>query len=539
MIDEGRVVSEVVARIVERALAQAPGGRPVEELVNETLYHERERLKRARGDRADADRAFYSRVQHDLPRASPAAQRQLLNAIVHRYAEEISGHFDPKVYAVATRALPFGLNVLVTSLSPRTLFDQSREAKALARLDQQLIIEGEVEHLRRLQKRGTVLLTPTHSSNLDSVLMGWAVYRMGLPPVTYGAGLNLFTNRIIGYFMNHLGAYTVDRLKTDPLYRDTLKEYATVTLEFGQDGLFFPGGTRSRSGAVESRLKKGLLGTSLAAFRNNLQHGKKGRERCYVVPVTIGYPLVLEAQTLIDDFLAEQGRSRFIIVDDEFSIFRRWLDFLRGLLEIDLRIHLRVGRALDPFGNDVDDDGRSHDPRGREVDPARYLMVGGELVDDAARDQEYTSLLADRIVDRFRCETVLQPTNVLAFVFLELLRRQHWHGDLYRFLRTLGPEVSVAQPQVEQELSRALAELRHLQHQGKVRLAPEVARGDEAEVLRAALRSFGTYHTVPAIERRGVRLHVGDAKLVFYYRNRLEGFGLLGAPALLQRRAES
>jgi glycerol-3-phosphate O-acyltransferase len=52
-------------------------------------------------------------------------------------------------------------------------------------------------------------------------------------------------------------------------------------------------------------------------------------------------------------------------------------------------------------------------------------------------------------------------------------------------------------------------------------------------VVRHALATFATYHPKPALERRGERLHVGDATLLFYYRNRLEGYGLLDAPALL------
>ena len=41
------------------------------------------------------------------------------------------------------------------------------------------------------------------------------------------------------------------------------------------------------------------------------------------------------------------------------------------------------------------------------------------------------------------------------------------------------------------------------------------------------------YHNAEesVIVRRGVRLHVGDANLLYYYRNRLEGYGLLGGPA--------
>ena len=43
---------------------------------------------------------------------------------------------------------------------------------------------------------------------MDSLVLGYAIYRLGLPPVIYGAGLN-FSNLLVG-FMHNLGAYTVD-----------------------------------------------------------------------------------------------------------------------------------------------------------------------------------------------------------------------------------------------------------------------------------------------------------------------------------------
>ncbi len=51
---------------------------------------------------------------------------------------------------------------------------------------------------------------------------------------------------------------------------------------------------------------------------------------------------------------------------------------------------------------------------------------------------------------------------------------------------------------------------------------------DAADVVRRGLRTFATYHTSPVLLRKGVRLHVGDANLLYYYRNRLLGYGLQG-----------
>src|SRR5207237_3189672 len=127
---------------------------------------------------------------------------------------------------------------------------------------------GQVADLARLARTGTLILTPTHLSNLDSIAIGFALERTGLPPCTYGAGKNLFTNPLLAFFMRNLGAYRVDRRIKHDLYKDTLKAYSSVLLEHGYHSLFFPGGTRSRSGGLESRLKLGLLGTGLEATVN-------------------------------------------------------------------------------------------------------------------------------------------------------------------------------------------------------------------------------------------------------------------------------
>jgi glycerol-3-phosphate O-acyltransferase len=124
-------------------------------------------------------------------------------------------------------------------------------------------VEGELDWVRELSREATVILAPTHVSNLDSPIIGYALYAAGLPPFVYGAGLNLFSNPWLGWWMHRLGAYTVDRTKRAALYKDVLKDYSIRCLTTGHHSLFFPGGTRSRSGHVETRLKKGLLGTGI------------------------------------------------------------------------------------------------------------------------------------------------------------------------------------------------------------------------------------------------------------------------------------
>jgi len=78
--------------------------------------------------------------------------------------------------------------------------------------------------------------------------------------------VNLYDVEILAYYMNRLGAYRVDRRKKNPIYLETLKSMASLSLLEGLNHIFFPGGTRSRSGAIEENLKLGLLNSGKNQF---------------------------------------------------------------------------------------------------------------------------------------------------------------------------------------------------------------------------------------------------------------------------------
>ncbi|MBI4575024.1 MAG: 1-acyl-sn-glycerol-3-phosphate acyltransferase [Planctomycetes bacterium] len=525
--DQEFVVQEVTGRLLGRAReADRDGGPTVEALVHDTIYHERRRLDEERDPRERAEGlAWWKLVGRRMGRASEAEQFRIYEEVVERFAREVLGRFNPLVYEVACRAVPVGLGFLLNAVSPRLL---GRGFPRLPDVGEAVVVQGRVDELRRLSRRGTVILAPTHVSNMDSPVIGWALHTLGLPPFLYGAGLNLFSNPLLSFFMHNLGAYKVDRRKTASLYKEVLKEYATVALELGYDNLFFPGGTRSRSGEVERHLKLGLMGCGLRAYVQNLREGRD-RPEVYVVPATISYALVLEAETLIADHLKSTGRSRFIITDDEFSHPRRVLQFVGDLFRLDGRIYVTVADPVDCFGNRVDAErGVSLDDRGRAVDTRRYVLVGGKPDHDPQRDAEYTRELGLAVVRQFARHNVGLATHLLAYSAWRMLRARRPGVDLYRFLRTTVAEDSLPMGELARDLERLLAEVRGLEDRGEIRLDPRLPRGDPQAVADEGLRGFGTYHTRAALYRRGDRVHPAHMELVLYYRNRLAGYGLEG-----------
>lgn len=496
----------------------------VERALFDTIYEERKRLETEKDrERAHDQRRFYERIQTEALRANVQKQRALLKEIVERFAAEVAGHFDPRFYRLASKVVPTGLNTMLNAMSPLKMFRAATQG--FSSLEERVVLGGEIEALLNAARHGTVVMVPTHSSNLDSILLGFGIMRLGLPPFLYGAGLNLFEHKLLGVFMHNLGAYKVDRRKKAWVYKDVLKTYAGCTLELGLHNLFFPGGTRSRSGRIETKLKLGLLSTALEAYIRNLRRSKE-RPDVFVAPVTLNYQLVLEGETLIADHLKEVGKSRYIIEDDEFSKPRRIIDFATKLFAMDSQIHLVFGKPLDLFGNEVDSEGVSHDARGRPVERSRYVLRDEEPRFDANRDREYIRELGRCIGESFARDTVIDATKVVSHVVFEWLQEESRGMDLYRLLRTGGSTESLPLAEAHDRVDRTLRALRALAADKRLRLDNTVSAADASQVIDEALVHLGSYHTKPALVRRGDRLFHVDRNLIYFYNNRLSGYGL-------------
>ncbi len=506
--DREQIVRTVARRVVNERVAAAAGGEDasLEYVLNDVAYHEMHRLS-GRKDRKNIRR--YNRWHQlavSLGDMSEGDKQAKLEELALYYARDVVGNFNPRVYEFASGLLPTFLGLTFTPLSLSDGFS------GMARLAHRVQVQGPVDLVRRCAQMGTLVVTPTHSSNMDSIILGFALEASGLPPCTYGAGKNLFTNRLISFFMHNLGAYRVDRRLKFGLYKDVLKEYSTVLLEHGYHSLFFPGGTRCRSNHVEPKLKLGLLGTGLQAFQNSLRP-------IYIVPVTINYHLVLEAETLVEDHLAEEGQSRYIIEDDEFTRLGRIVEFLRRTLSLEESVVLRFGRPLDAFGNVVDDEGRSLDARGRIVDPASYVQdATGEVTADRQRDRQYTRELGDALQLAFRRETVFLTTHLASRVLFDKIVEKARTHDVYRLLRVPHHELDIAIEEVTSGVDRLRARIAERPEVGIVH--ERVRDMSPGEIVDDALRALGTYHSRTVARREGDIIHVDTPRLLYYYRNR-------------------
>ena len=286
-------------------LVDGPRGHSLREELETTVFRELQRVKNNswKVDPKD-ERDYFEKLQKRIADTDNQSKEEantnlkdILKGITWRYADEIAGNFRPSRYRFTRTILTIGFAILLNAArvrGPWSVFSNQLD------LDDKIHVVGENDQIRKLARLGTVVMVPTHFSNLDSPLIGWVIQYLGLPPFIYGAGLNLFNIRIFAYFMNSLGAYKVDRRKKNAIYLETLKTYSTIALREGCHSLFFPGGTRSRSGQIESSLKLGLLSTTIEAQRALIQKNSDDSKPIFIVPVVINYQFTLEAPLLIN-----------------------------------------------------------------------------------------------------------------------------------------------------------------------------------------------------------------------------------------------
>ncbi len=525
-------IEEVSQKAIERILELRPSRKRLIEELEATVHREQNRMKRNRW-RADPpdENKFWAKIKKELvelsartPEEAGKKEEEILRLIVLRYANEIAGNFKPSSYRFAREVIQFWFRRLLNGARVKKFgaFFRSRYT-----LRDKIPIVGKVKMLRRLAKKGTVVMVPTHFSNLDSILIGFVIHSLGLPAFIYGAGLNLFNIKIFAYFMNSLGAYKVDRRKKNLPYLETLKMYSNLAIQKGAHSLFFPGGTRSRSGLIEKQLKLGLLSTAVEAQRSLYMETPPGAEvrKIFVVPVTLNYHFVLEAPDLIVDYLQVKGQDRYFPEEDNYGSFQL-IRFLFKFFTKGSNISVSIGRGLDVMGNFVDDEGNSLDAHGRIIDTKDYFISQNDITIDRQREDEYTRMLSQRIVSEYHRINRIFASHLVAFIAFEMWQRQFPKLDLFTFLRLPEEELEIPYEEFLETFKRVRKEIYNLKEAGKVYMATHL-KGEADLVLKHGLDNVGIFHLKrPLLKNRKGNIITQDLNTLYYYHNRLVGYDL-------------
>ncbi|MEL6274948.1 MAG: 1-acyl-sn-glycerol-3-phosphate acyltransferase [Bacteroidota bacterium] len=528
--DRSNFVDEVIEHTYNRLMSEFDGQIP--DLLSKTIYAE---LQRTREEPWKVDPPKESKywkkmgkklatrsLDESEERTANGAARQLLRRIVRRYAEEIVSTFKINHFKFARRFLTFFFGRLLNAAVGRS-FRSIFSSKAA--LKEKLLIKGHVEEVRQLYDKGSVVIVPTHFSNIDSIMIGYILHVIGgLPAHTYGAGLNLFNTGYTAYFMNRLGTYRVDRRKRNPIYNRALKQMAKLSIKRKVPNIFFPGGTRSRSGSIETKLKLGLLSSAMEAQREFYQEGRD--DKVFIVPMVMSYPFVLEAQFLVEQHLRREGQDRYIKTKDSFHSLRSILKFIWGIFSKTNRITISLGKPMDVLGNQVDSEGNSLSANGHPVNTKEYFQdANGDVNTDFQRESEYLRMLGERIVERFHADNIVINSQIVSHAAFCLLQASHPKLDLYGLLRLPPEDFIFNRDALLSVIDQLRAVILDMEMADRIKVSPTV-RESVSFILEDGVKSMGNYHIKKPlkINKQG-EVVSENFHLLYFYHNRLSTYG--------------
>lgn len=530
--DEEAFTAAVQKAVIDKVTNRLKGDTTLKNELEKVLYQERIRLTQSawKADPKD-ERQFWNNIKSKIVRLDSistgevhTSEEDILNEIVNRYTQEIVGHFDVRAFKFARNILPIFFGRILNAAPGKWFKTLSTNAKTI---HEKIPITGNIDRIRNLAKKGTIIIVPTHFSNMDSIMVGWVLSELGLPAFTYGAGLNLFSIKLLSYFMSNLGAYKVDRRKKNSVYLETLKTYSREAIERGAHSIFFPGGTRSRSGALERKLKLGLLGTAVEAQKNHFKRFSDATApKIYVVPLIINYHFVLEAESLINDYLKETGKEKFIRENDDYSTSFGMVKFIFKFLSASSSLAISFGNPMDVIGNEVDENGDSYNHLGQYINIKNYFMNNGALTDDHQREEEYTKMLGEKIVSQYFSHNVVLTSHLVCFCAFEVLRKKYNYIDIFTLIRMPEEDAKIDGKELAEAIERVKEQLKEMNKNNEVLISPEVRFTNE-KVIEHGINNISLYHAnSPLVKSSEGYYYSEDLKLLYYYHNRLEGYKL-------------
>jgi len=524
MEERETIIQEVSERIVREKVAEARASshHSLEYLLNEAHTSRCSAWRRGSSKLDLRPYGYWHQLARSIGRASEEGEGPDAPRALARLCPRRRRKFTPAVYQFSTKVLPVALSVLFNAQSMDTLFRNFRG------ISDRILSRGDGDRAPP-RGAGTLIVVPTHSSNLDSIVVGWGARSRRASARHLRRGQEPLHQPHHQLLHAQPGRLQVDRRIKHTLYKDILK--TTVrSCSSAATTRCSSRAARSRSNHVERHLKLGLLGSGLTAYTNNLL---ARRENPKIFRVSHDHQLPPGARGGNAHLRAPSldGGARYIIEDDEFSDVRKVVSFAMKMASMESTMLVALRDAARSFRKPGERAGRERRSAWARHRQSKRISLGerGSRARPRRRDAEYTRECGRAVAEAFQANTVVVSTELLAWVIFSRVRQQYPGLDLYRLLRVAKGEVVLSIVAL-----RALERAREGAHapspRGRVQLASDVARlGLASSRTRRSRSSDVSLHAGAVGRANGIE--VTHPNLVHYYANRLEGYGLDAAVA--------
>jgi glycerol-3-phosphate O-acyltransferase len=244
------------------------------------------------------------------------------------------------------------------------------------------------------------------------------------------------------------------------------------------------------------------------------------------VPLVLGYHFVLEGPFLIESYLKQLGKERFLKSKDSSYNPLEIARFVWQVLAEGNDIALSFGQPMDVMGNPVDIDGNSYDQYGNVINLEEYFMTGGKLTTNIQRESEYTKDLAEKIVERYHKDNIVLSSHLVSYAAFIMLQKQNPKLDLFGLLRLPEDDYIFSAPVLEDVIEQLRELLFKMKETGEIKLS-EAIYWDLPKLIKDGLTHLGTFHVKKPLRYNKKREIISeDFSLLYYYHNRLANYKL-------------
>jgi len=178
------------------------------------------------------------------------------------------------------------------------------------------------------------------------------------------------------------------------------------------------------------------------------------------------------------------------------------------------------------MGNHVDADGNSYDKYGNKIDTKSYFMSDGQVVENEQREGEYTKILSEKIVERYHKDNVVLSSHLVAFAAFEMLKYENSKLDLYGVLRLPTEDYKFSLATLYKIIDQLKAVLNEMEKAGEIKLSEQI-NWDTERLVKDGIKRMGNYHLQkPLYFNKEKELVSASFKVLYFYHNRLENYGL-------------
>ncbi|MFI4963195.1 MAG: hypothetical protein ACHP6H_04985, partial [Legionellales bacterium] len=151
--DEEAFTAAVQKAVIDKVTNRLKGDTTLKNELEKVLYQERIRLTQSawKADPKD-ERQFWNNIKSKIVRLDSAAtgevitsEEDILNEIVHRYTQEIVGHFDVRAFKFARNILPIFFGRILNAAPGKWFKTLSTNAKTI---HEKIPITGDVNRIR-------------------------------------------------------------------------------------------------------------------------------------------------------------------------------------------------------------------------------------------------------------------------------------------------------------------------------------------------------------------------------------------------------